>query len=289
MSWPLVAPAVVAVVVGLAAGRLQRHLSPPVAAAAYAAAAGLSAVAVGGAVVVLAALSIAQVSFVSDNLEWCRRLAADHTLPAWLGAGFVVGVVVMAASGIRNRPRRRRGVPNATAELVVLPSDEPEAYAVPGRPGHIVVSAGMLRRLDDDERRVLLAHERAHLRFHHHRYIAVADLAAGVVPMLRPLRQRVRFATERWADENAASEVGDRTLVARAICRAALAGQAEGALALAELGVPARVEAMLDADSVGSRRATAVSALTALFVVALSSSWQLHHLAAFASHVCGLS
>lgn len=289
MSWPLVAPAFVAVVVGLAAGRLQRHLSPPVAAAAYAAAAGLAAVAVGGAVVVLAALSIAQLPLVADNLEWCRRLVADHTPPAWLGAGLVVGVVVMAASGIRSRPRRRRGVPNATSELVVLPSDEPEAYAVPGRPGHIVVSAGMLRRLDDDERRVLLAHERAHLRFHHHRYIAVADLAAGVVPMLRPLRQRVRFATERWADENAASEVGDRSLVARAICRAALAGRVDGALALAELGVPARVEAMLEEDSAISRRVTAAGALSALVVVALSSSWQLHHLAAFAARVCGLS
>lgn len=288
MSWALVAPAVVAVVVGLAAGRLQRHLSPAVATAAYTAAAALAAVAVGGAVVVLAALSIAQLPMVADNLDWCRALAADHTVPTWLGAGFIIGLVSIVTSGVRSRPRRRPAVPMAADELVVLPIDEPEAYAVPGRPGHIVVSTGMLRRLDDDERRVLLAHERAHLRYHHHRYIAVADLAAGLVPLLRPLGRRVRFATERWADEDAAAAVGDRSLVARAICSAALAGKPVGALALAELGVPARVEAMLEQHTVSSRRVTAASTVTALLVVALSSSWQLHHLAAFAAHVCNL-
>lgn len=288
MSWPLVAPAIVAVLVGLAGGRLQRHLSPAVAAAAFTAAAALAAVAVAGAVLVLAALSVAQLPVVADNLAWCRTLAAEHTVPAWLGAGLVVGLVVMAAGTIRSRPARRPPVPHRGQELVVLVSDAPEAYAVPGRPGHIVVSAGMLRLLDVDERRVLLAHERAHLHRHHHRYIAVVDLAAGIVPMLRPLRARVRFATERWADEDAAAVVGDRSLVARAICRAALAVRPTGALALAELGVPARVEAMLAQDPRTSRRTMAASAVTVLVVVALSSSWQLHHLAAFAAHVCRL-
>lgn len=289
MGWPLVLPAIVALVVGLSAGRLQRHLSPPIAAAAFAAFAGLAAVAIGGAVVVLAALFVAQVPWVSGNLEWCRTLAADHSLPTWLGAGLVVGVVAMVA-GVGRRRRFRRGPsPAGNDELIVIPSDEPKAYAVPGKPGYIVVSAGMLRRLDDDERRVLLAHERAHLRRGHHRYVLVADVAASAVPMLRPLRERVRFATERWADEDAAVAVGDRRLVARAICRAALVQHESGhALALAELGVPARVDAMLDAGSVSPRHVTAISALAALTAVALSSTWQLHHLAAFAAHVCGL-
>ena len=289
MGWALVLPAVVAVVVGLAAGRLQRHLSPAVAAAAFAAFAGLAAVAVSGAVIVLAALFVAQIPWVAANVEWCRTLAADHSLPTWLGAGLVVGVVAMVTGVGRRRPFRRTAFPPGTDELVVLPSDEPKAYAVPGRPGHIVVSAGMLRRLDDDERRVLLAHERAHLHRAHHRYVLVADVAASAVPMLRPLRERVRFATERWADEDAAVAVGDRRLVARAICRAALVQHdSGGVLALAELGVPARVDAMLDAGSVSPRRVTAASAIAALVAVALSSTWQLHHLAAFAAHVCGL-
>lgn len=287
--WALILPAVVAVVVALAAGRLQRRLSPPLASVAFAAFAGLAAVAVAVTVLVLAAVFVAQLPWVAQNVEWCRALASGHSLPTWLGAGLVVGVAAMAAGVGRRWSFRGRLFPPGTAELVVLPSDTPEAFAVPGRPGHIVVSAGMLRRLDDNERRVLLAHERAHLHRRHHRYVAVANVAAGAVPMLRPLRDRVHFATERWADEDAADVVGDRRLVARAICRAALVrNDGARAMALAELGVPARVDAMLDASSVSPRRVTAASAGAALITVALSSTWELHHLALFASHVCGL-
>lgn len=289
MGWPLVLPAMVAVAVGLAAGRMQRHLSPAVAAVAFAAFAGLAAVAVVGAVIVLAAVFVVQMPWVSQNLEWCRALAASHSLPAWLGVGLLAGVVAMAAGAARRWRQRPRLSPAAADELVVIPSDEPQAYAVPGRPGHIVVSSGMLRRLDDDERRVLLAHERAHLRRRHHRYVFVADVAASAVPILRPLRARVRFATERWADEDAAGVVGDRSVVARAICRAALVQHDGGrALALAELGVPARVDAMLDAESVSPRRMTSASVAAALLAVAFSSTWQLHHLTALVRHLCGL-
>lgn len=287
MGWPLVAPALVAVVVGLAAGRLQHRLHPAVAAIAFTGAAALAATAVAGAVVVLAVLAVMQVPLIADNVEWCRTIAADHGVPAWLGAGLVVSVVVMGVNLRRSRPPRRPHVPADASELVVLPTDQPQAFAVPGRPGHIVVSAGLLRRLDDDERRVLLAHERAHLRRGHHRYLAVVNAAAAAVPLLRPLRTRVWFATERWADEDAASAVGDRDLVARAICRAALARGQHGALALAEFGVAARVEALLGSGA-GGRRLPSASAITALVVVALSSSWQLHHLAAFVAHVCGI-
>ena len=289
MAWPLFLPAVVAVVVGIAAGRLQRRLSPAVAAIAFAAVAGLAAIAVAGVVVVLAAVFLAQLPWVSEHLAWCRVLAAEHTLPTWLGAGLVVGAVAMAWS-VRGSRRSAHRLPSGAGELVVVPSDDIAAFAVPGRPGHIVVTSGMLRRLDERERRVLLAHERAHLQLGHHRYLFVADVAARLVPLLRPLRERVRFATERWADESAAAAVGDRRLVARAICRAALPDVAGAkALAMAELGVPARVEAMLaDVEPRASRFVTTASAVGALGVAALSSTWQLHHVAAFAAHVCNL-
>ena len=45
---------------------------------------------------------------------------------------------------------------------MVVPDGTADAYAVPGWPGRIVVTAGMLDALNPDERRVLLAHERAH-------------------------------------------------------------------------------------------------------------------------------
>ena len=81
----------------------------------------------------------------------------------------------------------------------------------------------MLRVLSADERRVVLAHEAAHLARHHHLYIQLADLAAAANPLLRPTASGVRLAVERDADEVAAGEVGDRRLAARALARAGLA------------------------------------------------------------------
>lgn len=81
----------------------------------------------------------------------------------------------------------------------------------------------MLGNLDHDERTVLLAHERAHLACRHHLLALASDLAACLHPALRSLREPLAYQSERWADEVAATTVGDRSLVARAVGRAALA------------------------------------------------------------------
>jgi hypothetical protein len=70
---------------------------------------------------------------------------------------------------------------------------------------------------------------RAHLSCSHHLFVAVAYLAAVTNPLLRPVAAAVEYTTERWADECAASAVGDRHLVARTIAKAAqLAAGREG-------------------------------------------------------------
>lgn len=145
----------------------------------------------------------------------------------------------------------RRGLAPSTAELAVVCDPGPYAYALPGRPGRIVVTTGMLRALDPAEREVLFAHERAHLRARHHLFLAAAELAAQLHPALRPLRAPLEYALERWADEAAARAVGDRRLAARAIGRAALAGRTAAPHPRAVLGaatgpVPRRVAALLD-------------------------------------------
>ena len=91
------------------------------------------------------------------------------------------------------------------------------AYAVPGRGGRIVVSTGMLRTLSGAQRRALLAHEHAHLRYHHHRYAQLARLAAAANPLMLPVALAVDQAIERWADSAAAQEVGDPAIVAHAL------------------------------------------------------------------------
>lgn len=292
MSWTVLIPATTGVLFGLLAGRLQRRMQPPHATVALTLLSACAALAVVAAVTAVSLLSVSTFPAVADRLPWCRALTADHDLPTWLGVGAVAAATVMAAS-VRRALRRlhaHREVADGQSFLV-LPTDEPAAFAVPGDPGCVVVSAGMLRALDGDERRVLLAHEQAHLTRGHHRYLWVTTLATAVVPLLRPLDRRVRFATERWADEDAAAAVGDRRLVARALCRAALAQDAYPgpAMSLASLGVPARVEALLVEPSPASRagRYWALGAGgLAVGTAALLSSLQLHHLATFATHLC---
>ncbi|WP_406331745.1 M56 family metallopeptidase [Streptomyces sp. NBC_00203] len=91
----------------------------------------------------------------------------------------------------------------AAGDLAVVDDPVPAAFALPGTPGRVVVSSGMLQALSTDERRALLAHERAHLSHRHHLFLLVLQLAAAVNPLLRPLVREGAFAVERWADEAA--------------------------------------------------------------------------------------
>jgi Zn-dependent protease with chaperone function len=150
-----------------------------------------------------------------------------------------IGVLALTAAGwaavrlrreLRHRAdtvRRLRAAGTARDGLVVADWASPLAVAVPGRPGHVLVTSGMLRVLCPQERRAVLAHERAHLAHHHHRAVCAVAAAAAVNPLLIPVRATVTYLVERWADEEAASVVDDRGLVARAVARAALATAGE--------------------------------------------------------------
>ncbi|MGX9890168.1 M56 family metallopeptidase [Streptomyces sp. NPDC002276] len=143
-----------------------------------------------------------------------------------------------ALTGLRDTP------------VAVLPDAEPYAYALPAGPrDRIIVSTGMLTRLNTQERRALFAHERAHLTARHHRHLLIAQLAAQANPFLLPLRTAVSYVAERWADEEAAHRVGDRKAVARAIGKAALVSRGTPGPTLAGLAAPGplprRVAALL--------------------------------------------
>ncbi|MFD9487346.1 M56 family metallopeptidase [Streptomyces sp. NPDC059991] len=189
------------------------------------------------------------------------------------------------------RAARRRLAPS-TGELAVVRDPCPYAYALPGRPGRIVVTTGMLRALEPAEREALFAHERAHLRGRHHLFLAAAELAAHLHPSLRSLRAPLEYVLERCADEAAAGAVGDRGLAARAIGRAALASRTgepalrpRAALAAVAGPVPRRVAALLDRGpgaaplrSRGARliAAALVACLCASAVSAVEAAADLH-------------
>lgn len=154
--------------------------------------------------------------------------------PFSLSEAVLAGLVLAtaAAAGVRMLWRRVRALAAAAYEaaclpgsgrLVVVDDEVPEAYALPGLPGKVVVSTGMLHALEEPEREAMLAHEAAHLACHHYAFVAGAHLAAACNPLLRPVATAVAFTVERWADERAAATCGDRRQVARAVGKAAIA------------------------------------------------------------------
>lgn len=166
----------------------------------------------------------------------------------------VTASAVMLLRGRRMRREARAAVsalPDAGG-LVVVPDEHPHAYALPGREPRIVATTAMLKCLTPEERRALIAHEQSHLDGRHHVFLTVSRLAAVSHPLLRPLRTAVSYTVERWADEEAAAAVGDRTVTARAVGKAALASATSGRAAVSALPafaaqgpVPRRVAALL--------------------------------------------
>ncbi|MFG2466991.1 M48 family metalloprotease [Streptomyces canus] len=214
------------------------------------------------------------------------RTPSDYAvLPA---AAIATGLLTIGAWTLgRSALRQTRALRTARAEadrrpvagdLCVIDAPHPDAYALPGRPHRIVVTTAMLRSLGPDERDALFAHERAHNRGGHHYFLAAAELTAHCHPALRRLRAVIRLAAERAADEAAAAVVGDRRLLARAIARAALAGQAAStnrpdfAPAATAGPVPQRVAALLATPAPRTRRSVCWAALLLAASPALSAT-----------------
>ncbi|WP_211359794.1 M56 family metallopeptidase [Actinocorallia herbida] len=139
-------------------------------------------------------------------------------------------------------------------EVVVVPDDRVDAFALPGRPdaeGRVVVTTGLRDALSERQYAAVLAHERAHLDGGHHQLVWFTRLAAYAQPLLWPLVKKVAYLVERAADEEAARVTGSRADVARAIAHAALAvngagpsARPPGLLAMSSGVVPRRMAAM---------------------------------------------
>jgi len=273
--------AVVALVIGsLLPARVEAAAGVRIITAAVLLATGAAVVA--GVHVLLAGL--AMVPAVSEVLGWCGAVYAHHGATPLAGALAGVVVVVMiwrATASIRSARHDASQVPSGPG-LTVVDIDAPVALAVPG--GGVVLGARLLEELDDVGRAVVLAHERAHLDLHHHRYVRAVDACAAALPFIRPLARRVRFLSECWADAVAAEIVGSREAVARTIATVALMHRPSPdtrVLAFAQDGTLARVRILMDAPvrtSVGVRTTAIVLAVT----VAVAAVVQFHHLTALA-------
>lgn len=265
-----------ALVLCLVGRRAARHVSPPLAAVTLAVSALLAAIAWAWDLALLAGTLIGRVGYVAELGHWSGRALALHDPVPVANAALAGLLVAVAAGGLawsvhklgREVWRIRaaaRACPAATDSGVVVVEDQaPRALAVPGLRGRVLITTAMVRALDADERRVLFAHERTHLRCQHGLFRLAVRLSAAVLPLLRPLVRDCDYQLERWADESAAAAVGDRGLAAQALARAALAGRRRhravpgAALGFAEYNVTRRVEALLAGPPRSDRRRLAV-------------------------------
>lgn len=220
---------------------------------------------------------------------WCREpLGAHAPLPAAIGIPSVIIAVGLSARCVRVVVMWHRVRENHRGGVEIVDAPRPLAYAVPGRGGLIIVSRALVQLLEDRERSAVLAHEAAHVRHRHDRFLLVAALGSAV-GLGGVLGKPLRHACERWADEEAARHVGSRKAVARALGRTALAGSPPDLLrpAMGEVGVIGRIRA-LNAAPPSTRPLAALLAVVALVVVVLPATGvQVHHAAKVALAVCG--
>jgi Zn-dependent protease with chaperone function len=226
---PLIVPALAALAARPAADRL-----PPAAATwlltASALALALASSAVLGMLTLSALVRIPDIQAVGHLSRPVIARGDAVSVPVAIVAGGLLALAAVAACGAARRRgrailaahRHASRLPGA-GQVVVTQDAAADAYTVPGWPCRIVITQGMLRALSAGERDVLLAHERAHAQGSHYLFTSVARLAAAVNPLLRPVAAQAGYTVERWADERAAAQAGNRALAARAIARAALA------------------------------------------------------------------
>ncbi|GGU96612.1 hypothetical protein GCM10010260_35210 [Streptomyces filipinensis] len=240
MRFDVYSPLVLSLLLSAAGPVIARRVAPALAARVLTSAAVLTAVATAWSLVLLAAALLGDVPPVIREAREDGHPVADP-VPGVIGFAACLALVVIALRvrrAVRAEFRTRRALRRlcaghpADTELIVAASATPRAFAIPGRPGRILVTSAMLSALRPAERRVLLAHERAHLAHRHGPLVTAATLAAAADPLLGPVRTAVGFLVERWADEQAAAAVGDRRTTARALARAALTAGGAGPCAL---------------------------------------------------------
>lgn len=223
--------------------------------------------------------------------DWCRTIPLHHEVDPLLGIPASALTVVLAFRCGRTLLARHRAIRSAesSGRISVIDTDKLFAYAIPTRDGCVVVSRGLLAPLTASERRAVFAHERAHLRLGHHRYLLATELSRNVLPFLAPLARQIQHATERAADEAAVVAVQDRAVVARAIATVAMRPNdlSHSLPGLDGGSVTRRVEALLWPHR--EPLATQLMLSTALIggVIAIGSvAVQLHHFGSLLNHLC---
>lgn len=287
MASSLVFPLLVTLVVAALATSSHRRLPPRLATRFVTIALVLVVLAALPTALVIAVAFLAHAPVIGFGFEWCARAMGLHgSVPAWLGVPVVVLLTVGAVRTIRLLRQHRTLRLDESRPIHIAHSHKPYAVTLPGRAGQIVISTAMVDLLDDDEQRIVVAHERAHARYRHDRYLLTAELAAAALPPLRALARRVNYSIERWADEAAAIACGDRRLVAITLGKVALQSNPPTVAGFSGLGVASRMKALLEPPIPNPHRVNVVALWSSIVVTAGFSVYQLHHLERLLTALC---
>jgi Zn-dependent protease with chaperone function len=100
-------------------------------------------------------------------------------------------------------------------DAVLVDHAQPASYCVAGPHPTVVLTTGALQALDPDQLEAVLAHERAHLAYHHHRLLALARIGHQVlpfIPLMRDTATQIARLVELHADDAATGTRGARPL-----------------------------------------------------------------------------
>ncbi len=232
----------------------------------------------------LATPAVLQVLPRSALTAWPRLasgLDPGDEAASWLAACLLlVSACAVAVRARRCRRQRRvlrvepgvgRQERRAGFDLVTLPGAALVAYSLGCRRPQIVLSEGLRSRLDNEGVAAVVAHEAAHLRARHDRWLhlaGLADAALWFVPWVRSATGGLRLSLEQWADEDAAREVGRQALRAALLAAAGLEPVPSPAAALSVADALAERLAMLAAEPGEGARRLGLAGMSSLAAVA---------------------
>jgi Zn-dependent protease with chaperone function len=166
--------------------------------------------------------------------------------------------------------------PGPAASLIVAEPEIILAAAGLKKP-RVIVSAGALLRLDDDELEAGLEHEWGHVRRHHRRISTATEIFAAFarfVPGTQAALSNLRYCLERDADEYAVERTGNPLALASVICKAAQ-GEAfsdnSTVASLAGSGVSERLARLASDSSDTPSRIGAVFSRTLAFALTVAA------------------
>lgn len=139
------------------------------------------------------------------------------------------------------------GRPDQALGAVIIDTGAPAAYCLPRGRHRVVITTSALSRLSPGQLRAVLAHERAHLRGHHHLMLATAAALARAfpaIPLLARSSAELAVLAEMTADDHAARRHGAASLAA-ALVTLACADSRSTALAAGGPAAIARIQRLL--------------------------------------------